>query len=839
VRCHIGDFIQLLAMHQHAKRGSAVGDNPKNADIEAGSVLGVTPVISARHLDGKSGSRGRTGSTGGDGTRGVGEAVNAVYKTLVQLGRDPHPDVADAATAVRQYIRGKRHLSSQLQHMIPGVASSGAIDENAPAPDPAVHTSPEAKASASRASANDNGSRRRSVGGATGPGAMRHFDRHKMAHLQRAHATLAREPSKPPLSAKDKNSPSTDTKAEKPRSTKKEPRGDADRPSTTGGILGMMGESARQSHPATKGLSSRASSTVNAAQSPTAQTAPPSSAPRGKPVPAELKQLESHQAKDARARASDKLWQVPASVIFKLASHFFTRQLLGPAPGQAGEKETMALLLDAGVGEELRASESSEEVEDSRWRRRRNRQVLKDADTLYATADERKVPTGSSGRSRSNSSISSSSSRVDNVSSQQRRGSSAARELLENRHLNRWQQFGLIHTGWEETTCVLLHPYEPLLVASGDCGRVGVYNYDVEHHAEKETLNQFHNAANSTSKRRGDAVRSMHFLNPDHESLLMCTSDNGNVKVWKGVHVPDEQSLCTAFNCTDGLLAHGTNKRYPKVVTDWSQANGLLACSGHGIPTVTLWDVNYERAALTFEVTTSHAGVESGGSLLYGSVTQDSSVPASSSLAGAGSSSGNNRSGSKRTYVTSLMWHPDAATRQLFVGTRDGFVMGYDFRMSSRSGSASHIKVLEHFTNPAGDLSAPSRVVTVGMQRNDPNRLSCVLQNGVVHTVDLRMMTATASVCATRGGDNKSTDIDAVCMHQMAPVLAAGSLKRAAVDVYDFNVQKNLQTIRYHIGFLGQRIGPISSLHFHPHRFLLATGSIDPYLSIFVSKGNS
>jgi regulator-associated protein of mTOR len=73
----------------------------------------------------------------------------------------------------------------------------------------------------------------------------------------------------------------------------------------------------------------------------------------------------------------------------------------------------------------------------------------------------------------------------------------------------------------------------------------------------------------------------------------------------------------------------------------------------------------------------------------------------------------------------------------------------------------------------------------------------------------------------------------------MAPVLAAGSLKRAAVDVYDFNIQKNLQTIRYHIGFLGQRIGPISSLHFHPHRVLLATGSIDPYLSIFVSKRNS
>ena len=28
----------------------------------------------------------------------------------------------------------------------------------------------------------------------------------------------------------------------------------------------------------------------------------------------------------------------------------------------------------------------------------------------------------------------------------------------------------------------------------------------------------------------------------------------------------------------------------------------------------------------------------------------------------------------------------------------------------------------------------------------------------------------------------------------------------------------NLSTIRYHDGFMGQRIGPISCLEFHPHR---------------------
>jgi len=50
------------------------------------------------------------------------------------------------------------------------------------------------------------------------------------------------------------------------------------------------------------------------------------------------------------------------------------------------------------------------------------------------------------------------------------------------------------------------------------------------------------------------------------------------------------------------------------------------------------------------------------------------------------------------------------------------------------------------------------------------------------------------------------------------------------------NDGQSLSTIRYHDGFLGQRIGPISSLTFHPHQMLMAVGSTDSLVSIFTSE---
>lgn len=43
----------------------------------------------------------------------------------------------------------------------------------------------------------------------------------------------------------------------------------------------------------------------------------------------------------------------------------------------------------------------------------------------------------------------------------------------------------------------------------------------------------------------------------------------------------------------------------------------------------------------------------------------------------------------------------------------------------------------------------------------------------------------------------------------------------------------NLNVIRFHEGFMGHRIGPVSCLAFHPHKVTLAAGSIDCLLTIY------
>ena len=46
---------------------------------------------------------------------------------------------------------------------------------------------------------------------------------------------------------------------------------------------------------------------------------------------------------------------------------------------------------------------------------------------------------------------------------------------------------------------------------------------------------------------------------------------------------------------------------------------------------------------------------------------------------------------------------------------------------------------------------------------------------------------------------------------------------------------EQLALIRYHEGFLGERIGPVSCLAFHPHRLILAAGATDSVVAVYSS----
>ena len=65
----------------------------------------------------------------------------------------------------------------------------------------------------------------------------------------------------------------------------------------------------------------------------------------------------------------------------------------------------------------------------------------------------------------------------------------------------------------------------------------------------------------------------------------------------------------------------------------------------------------------------------------------------------------------------------------------------------------------------------------------------------------------------------------------MASMVAFGS-KNQRIRIVNFSGGQ-LSTIRYHDGFLGLRIAPVTALAFHPLRPLLAAGGNDSTVSIF------
>ena len=99
---------------------------------------------------------------------------------------------------------------------------------------------------------------------------------------------------------------------------------------------------------------------------------------------------------------------------------------------------------------------------------------------------------------------------------------------------------------------------------------------------------------------------------------------------------------------------------------------------------------------------------------------------------------------------------------------------------------------------------------------------------------DLKFWDARAPGASLRTVDVQNSTMTAFDAHGNAPLLASGShnqfIKFMARDGDQLNI------VRYHDGFLGQRIGPVSSLAFHPTKVLCAAGSTDAVVGIYAAQ---
>eukprot|EP01083_Nonionella_stella_P076133 207304_1 len=209
--------------------------------------------------------------------------------------------------------------------------------------------------------------------------------------------------------------------------------------------------------------------------------------------------------------------------------------------------------------------------------------------------------------------------------------------------------------------------------------------------------------------------------------------------------------------------------RNPGLIVHWNQASSSMLISG-STNVIRLWDAQSERAVRDIPV-----GTEKGVTSMCSGLRDDCSV--------------------------------------IFAGCGDGSVRVFDLRIPESRVSTNERHngwVVKVYCRENQLLSAGIRGdISLSSLRRDP--------------VD-SMPTKPIQL-------HENAPLNAFAVHDYLPIYASGSVKQF-VRISGSNFGE-INTIRYHDGFLGHRIGGVSSLAFHRNKLLLAVGTLNAEVSVY------
>lgn len=116
---------------------------------------------------------------------------------------------------------------------------------------------------------------------------------------------------------------------------------------------------------------------------------------------------------------------------------------------------------------------------------------------------------------------------------------------------------------------LLMHQFENQLISSDLSGFLTIYDWK-----SKTRLNRFR-----VSDHRPSVISSLQLLNQDTVSLLLASTPDGNVRIFRDYDRPDRVEVVTAFKA----LPNNEPSSFGEsgVVTDWQQSTGLLIVGGN------------------------------------------------------------------------------------------------------------------------------------------------------------------------------------------------------------------------------------------------------------------
>ena len=437
------------------------------------------------------------------------------------------------------------------------------------------------------------------------------------------------------------------------------------------------------------------------------------------------------------------------------------------------------------------------------WLRKRNRKIVKTAMTMRAE------------KSRYNNTPNNGAEDGLNISSMM-----VDVENLSGVETSKFEQTAILDNECEKTSKLLFHPYEPVLVAADSRDGISVWNFE-----DGVKLKQF-----SNRNRPGTRITTMKWLNSDEPSLLAVGSDDGVIRIWSGkqrrykssrdslvakkkvqlvynslenaglgisgIEMDDptagdrdnsdytlsshrtKENIVGAWNAAPDLIP---NTRASGMVTTWQQQNGHLYVGGNS-RFIRLWDLCSEKCSLTMQ------------------------------------------SGSTGKCITSMtsMWDQanNSFSGEVLTGFSDGAIRMFD----SRAGEGNSAVVMSN------EVEHRNWIVNVSLQRGHGRILFTGSVIGDIKTWDVR--NALAAPIHAIEADTMTT----MTVQDYAPLIATGSHKQYIKILNTSGAI--LSTIKYHDGFLGQRIGPVSCLTFHPHLPIVASGATDSIIAIYKSASS-
>ena len=373
-------------------------------------------------------------------------------------------------------------------------------------------------------------------------------------------------------------------------------------------------------------------------------------------------------------------------------------------------------------------------------------------------------------------------------------------------------------------------------------------------------------------------VTAMLWINESYESLLLVGSDDGSVKVWKdsadteviSAHNNSQQSgqqssqmqsdgqkdrdidrSASSSNVRDGISNRPTvsaataapvssiyggfynsseagstgaslasafialpdvaqDSRGSGMVLSWIQPSGTLVAGGNS-STIRVWDVGREQCVRVFDT-----GLDTCTTAIA-SRTVAMDYNSTSHLGGY-------HFGSSPTFTPSpfrTSENPQLVS-WTFAGSADGTVSVFDERVPSTAVHGGRVHC-------SRDHSA--WIVSAHLRADGVPEVITGSVRGVVKFWDLRSMRTFKTF------EVHKSPLTALAVHSCAPIIATGSHAQF-IKILTLGGDQLGSIIKYHDGFLGQRIGPVSCLAFHPTRMRLAAGATDSIVSIYTTASD-